>query len=68
VARFGGDAPQAGADQAGVGVDPPEAGNDAGHENAKLDDGNMWPVAYALKKMTKADEATITALIKQAVS
>jgi uncharacterized protein YdhG (YjbR/CyaY superfamily) len=38
------------------------------NDNAKLDDGNMWPVAYALKKMTKADEATITALIKQAVS
>jgi uncharacterized protein YdhG (YjbR/CyaY superfamily) len=38
------------------------------NDNAKLDDGNMWPVAYALKKMTKADEAKITALIKQAVS
>ncbi|HYY17830.1 MAG TPA: DUF1801 domain-containing protein [Streptosporangiaceae bacterium] len=38
------------------------------NDNAKLDDGNMWPVAYALKKMTKADEATITALVKQAVS
>ena len=38
------------------------------NDNAKLDDGNMWPVAYALKKLTKADEAKITALIKQAVS
>jgi uncharacterized protein YdhG (YjbR/CyaY superfamily) len=38
------------------------------NDNAKLDDGNMWPVAYALKKLTKADEATITALVKQAVS
>ena len=38
------------------------------NDNAKLDDGNMCPVAYALKKLTKADEATITALIKQAVS
>jgi uncharacterized protein YdhG (YjbR/CyaY superfamily) len=38
------------------------------NDNAKLDDGNMWPVAYALKKLTKADEATITALIKQAVN
>jgi uncharacterized protein YdhG (YjbR/CyaY superfamily) len=37
-------------------------------DKANLDDGNMWPVAYALKKLTKADEATITALIKQAVS
>jgi len=38
------------------------------NDNAKLDDGNMWPVAYALKKLTKADEAKITALIRQAVS
>ena len=38
------------------------------NDNAKLDDGNMWPVAYALKQLTKADEAKITALIKQAVS
>jgi uncharacterized protein YdhG (YjbR/CyaY superfamily) len=37
-------------------------------DKANLDDGNVWPVAYALKKLTKADEATITALIKQAVS
>jgi uncharacterized protein YdhG (YjbR/CyaY superfamily) len=37
-------------------------------DKANLDDGNMWPVAFALKKLTKADEATITALIKQAVS
>ena len=38
------------------------------NDNAKLDDGNMWPVAYALKKLTKADEATITELVRQAVS
>jgi len=38
------------------------------NDNAKLDDGNIWPVAYALKKLTKAEEATITALIKQAIS
>jgi uncharacterized protein YdhG (YjbR/CyaY superfamily) len=38
------------------------------NDNATLDDGNMWPIAYALKKLTKADEATITALVKQAVS
>jgi uncharacterized protein YdhG (YjbR/CyaY superfamily) len=38
------------------------------NDNAKLDEGNMWPVAYALKKLTKADEATITAIVKQAVS
>jgi len=28
----------------------------------------MWPVAYALTKLTKADEARIAALIKKAVS
>ena len=35
-------------------------------DKANLDDGNMWPVAYALKKLTKADEATIAALVKKA--
>ena len=38
-------------------------------DNANLDDGTMWPVAYALTtKLTKADEARITKLVKQAVS
>jgi uncharacterized protein YdhG (YjbR/CyaY superfamily) len=35
---------------------------------ANLDDGTMWPTAFALKKLTKADEARIAALLKQAVS
>ena len=36
---------------------------------AHLDDGTMWPVAYALpKKLTAADEARITALVKKAAS
>lgn len=35
---------------------------------AKLDDGAMWPVAFALKELTAADEATIGALVKKAVS
>jgi uncharacterized protein YdhG (YjbR/CyaY superfamily) len=35
---------------------------------AKLDDGSMWPVAYALTKLTKTDEAKIAKLVKQAVS
>jgi uncharacterized protein YdhG (YjbR/CyaY superfamily) len=35
---------------------------------ANLDDGSMWPVAFALKKLTKADEARIAKLVKQAVS
>ena len=38
-------------------------------DNAELDDGSMWPVAYALTtKLTKADEAKIAKLVKQAVS
>jgi hypothetical protein len=37
-------------------------------DKAKLDEGNMWPTAFALKEMTAADEARIAALVKQAVS
>jgi uncharacterized protein YdhG (YjbR/CyaY superfamily) len=37
-------------------------------EAAKLDEGAMWPVAYALTKLTAADEARIAALVKKAVS
>jgi uncharacterized protein YdhG (YjbR/CyaY superfamily) len=35
---------------------------------ANLDDGAMWPVSYALTKLTAAEEKKITALVKQAVS
>jgi hypothetical protein len=35
---------------------------------AKLDEGNMWPNAYALTKLTPADEARIGALVKKAAS
>ena len=35
------------------------------HE-AKLDEGNMWPTAFALKKVTAAEEAKIAALVKKA--
>jgi len=38
------------------------------NEAAKLDDGDMWPIVYALTKLTNADEARITKLVKQAVS
>jgi uncharacterized protein YdhG (YjbR/CyaY superfamily) len=38
------------------------------NDSANLDDGAMWPVAFALKKLTKADEARIAKLVKQAVS
>jgi uncharacterized protein YdhG (YjbR/CyaY superfamily) len=37
-------------------------------DKAHLDDGNVWPVAYALTELTVADEARITALVKQAVN
>jgi hypothetical protein len=35
------------------------------HE-AKLDEGNMWPTAFALKKVTAAEEEKIAALVKKA--
>jgi uncharacterized protein YdhG (YjbR/CyaY superfamily) len=35
---------------------------------ANLDDGAMWPVAFALKEVTAAVEAQISTLVKQAVS
>jgi uncharacterized protein YdhG (YjbR/CyaY superfamily) len=38
------------------------------NDAANLDDGEMWPVAYALKKVTAAEEARIGALVKKAVS
>lgn len=38
------------------------------NDTANLDDGSMWPVAFALPKLTKADEARIAKLLKQAVS
>jgi len=38
------------------------------NDSAGLDDGSMWPVAFALTKLTKADEARIAKLVKQAVS
>ena len=37
------------------------------NDAAKLDDGPMWPTAFALTKLTKKDEATIRALVKKAV-
>ena len=38
------------------------------NDSANLDDGSMWPVAFALTKLTKADEAKIAKLVKKAVS
>jgi uncharacterized protein YdhG (YjbR/CyaY superfamily) len=37
-------------------------------EKANLDDGTMWPTAFALTDLTAADEERIAALVKQAVS
>jgi uncharacterized protein YdhG (YjbR/CyaY superfamily) len=36
-------------------------------DEAKLDEGTMWPTAFALKELTAADEARIAALVKRAV-
>ena len=38
------------------------------NEWANLDDGSMWPIAYALPTLTAADEKKIAALVKKAVS
>ena len=38
------------------------------NDGAMLDEGNMWPTSFALTKMTAAEEAKITALVKKAVS
>jgi hypothetical protein len=35
---------------------------------ANLDEGTMWPTAYAMTELTAADEARIGALVKKAVS
>ena len=35
-------------------------------DKANLDDGNMWPSAFALVKLTPADEARITELVRKA--
>ena len=37
-------------------------------DKATLDEGGMWPVAFALKDLTAAEEAKISALVKKAVS
>ena len=37
------------------------------NDDAKLDEGTMWPTSWALTKLTSADEALIAALLKKAV-
>ena len=38
------------------------------NETAKLDEGAIWPIAFAVKELTAAAEAKIAALVKKAVS
>jgi uncharacterized protein YdhG (YjbR/CyaY superfamily) len=38
------------------------------NDDANLDEGGMWPTAFALMELTAAEEATIGALVKRAVS
>jgi uncharacterized protein YdhG (YjbR/CyaY superfamily) len=37
------------------------------NDSAKLDDGALWPVAFAVTELTKEAERTIRALVKKAV-
>ena len=37
------------------------------NDSAKLDNGSMWPIAFALTELTAADEANIRKLVKKAV-
>ena len=37
-------------------------------DTANIDEGEMWPVAFALKKLNAADEKKIVALVKKAAS
>jgi uncharacterized protein YdhG (YjbR/CyaY superfamily) len=38
------------------------------NDAANLDEGSMWPTAFALTELTAAEEAKIEALVKKAVS
>lgn len=38
------------------------------NDTANLDEGDLWPVAYALKELTGDNEARVVALVKKAVS
>jgi uncharacterized protein YdhG (YjbR/CyaY superfamily) len=37
------------------------------NDAARLDEGSMWPIVYALTKLTKSDETRIVRLVQQAV-
>ena len=38
------------------------------NDSAHLDEGGLWPVAFALKRLTAAEEVRVGALVKKAVS
>ncbi len=38
------------------------------NQDANLDEGHMWPIAFALNELTAAEEARISELVKKAVS
>jgi uncharacterized protein YdhG (YjbR/CyaY superfamily) len=38
------------------------------NDDAKLDEGAMWPTSFALKELTAAEEARIAELVRKAVS
>jgi uncharacterized protein YdhG (YjbR/CyaY superfamily) len=38
------------------------------NSEANLDEGHMWPIAFALKELSAAEEARIGALVKKAVN
>ena len=38
------------------------------NQEANLDEGHMWPIAFALTELTATEEARIGALVKKAVS
>jgi uncharacterized protein YdhG (YjbR/CyaY superfamily) len=38
------------------------------NDDAKLDEGSMWPTSWALSRLTPADEKLIAALVKKAVN
>jgi uncharacterized protein YdhG (YjbR/CyaY superfamily) len=38
------------------------------NDAAKIDDGDFWPIAYAIKELNASDEAKIRTLVKKALS
>lgn len=37
------------------------------NDSANLDDGNLWPISYAITKLTDTEETKIAELVKRAV-